>query len=157
MPRPLEDVFLFFSRAENLELLTPPWLKFKILSVAPQPVEKGTVIQYKLRLRGFPVRWTTEILEWNPPFGFVDFQKSGPYRLWHHTHRFIADGENTRIMDEVRYDLPFGLIGRLAHLLMVRRDLEKIFRFRAAKTRELFAGVIADQQSRPSVSQIADR
>ena len=157
VPRPFEEVFSFFSRAENLEELTPGWLHFKILNIKPQPVQKGTIINYKLRLKGLPVRWCTEILEWNPPHGFVDFQQSGPYKLWHHTHRFIEEGKCTRIVDEVLYDLPFGLIGRIAHWLMVRRDVEKIFTFRESKIRELFGSAISHQQGRFSDTQFADR
>ena len=146
VPRPLDDVFCFFSKAENLEALTPAWLKFKILSVVPEPIEKGTIIKYRLRLRGIPLHWTTEILEWNPPFGFVDLQKSGPYKLWHHTHRFMAERDRTRIVDEVLYALPFGLIGHVAHRLFVRRDVERIFDFRRKKIEELF-GPEADVKS----------
>jgi len=138
VPRKLEEVFEFFSRAENLETLTPDFLHFKIVSIHPQPVQKGTLINYKLRVRGMPLRWTSEIREWEPPARFVDFQTRGPYKLWHHTHRFIAEGDNTRIIDEVLYDLPFGVLGRLTHAVMVKSDVENIFRYREMKIRELF-------------------
>jgi ligand-binding SRPBCC domain-containing protein len=136
--RPLEEVFEFFARAENLETLTPEWLNFKIDTIKPEPVQKGTLINYKLRVRGLPLRWTSEIQEWNPPTSFVDLQTRGPYKLWHHTHRFIAEGNNTRIIDEVLYALPFGPLGRIAHALMVKSDVEKIFNYRELKIRELF-------------------
>lgn len=138
VPRKLEEVFEFFSRAENLEILTPDFLHFKIVSIDPQPVQKGTLISYKLRVRGIPLRWTSEIREWDPPRQFVDFQTHGPYKLWHHTHRFIAEGNNTRIIDEVLYDLPFGLLGKLAHAVMVKSDVENIFHYREMKIQELF-------------------
>lgn len=138
VPRPLEEVFDFFSRAENLQQLTPPWLHFRILSVAPQPVRRGTLIRYSLRWRVFPIRWTTEIIEWDPPHRFVDEQLNGPYKLWHHEHRFIAEGNATRIQDEVQYLLPFGLIGRVAHSLKVRRDVESIFEYRKKAVAERF-------------------
>lgn len=138
VPRKLEEVFDFFSRPGNLETLTPGFLRFKVVSVSPQPVQKGTLINYKLRVRGLPLRWTSEIREWDPPTRFVDFQTRGPYKLWHHTHRFIAEGNNTRIMDEVLYDLPFGLLGKIVHSFMVKSDVEKIFRYREMKVRELF-------------------
>jgi ligand-binding SRPBCC domain-containing protein len=138
VPRKLEEVFDFFSRAENLETLTPDFLHFKIVSVNPQPVQKGTLIQYKLRVRGLPLRWTSEIREWNPPTQFVDIQTRDPYKLWRHTHRFVAEGNNTRIVDEVLYDLPFGALGRIAHSVMVKSDVEKIFHYREMKIRELF-------------------
>src|SRR5262249_24160336 len=127
VPRRLEDVFEFFSRAENLELLTPGWLHFRILSVDPQPLRTGTRISYALRVRGVPVRWASEIVEWEPPRRFVDVQKRGPYKLWRHTHRFQDEGEHTRIIDEVLYALPLGLLGRIVHRLIVRSDVEKIF------------------------------
>ena len=138
VPRKLEEVFEFFSRAENLEILTPDFLHFKIVSIHPQPLQKGTLINYKLRVRGIPLGWTSEIREWDPPVRFVDFQTRGPYKLWHHTHRFIAEGDNTRIMDEVLYDLPFGVLGKVAHAVMVKSDVENIFRYREMKIRELF-------------------
>ena len=138
VPRKLEEVFDFFSRAENLETLTPGFLHFKIVSVSPLPVQKGTLINYKLRVRGLPLRWTSEIREWNPPTQFVDIQTRGPYKLWRHTHRFVAEGNNTRIMDEVLYDLPFGPLGRLAHSVLVKSDVEKIFRYREMKIQALF-------------------
>lgn len=130
VPRPLDEVFDFFSRAENLQALTPPWLHFQILSVDPQPIRKGTLIRYSLRWRIFPIRWTTEIVEWDPPHGFVDLQLKGPYQFWRHQHRFIAEGNGTRIVDEIHYRLPFGALGRLAHAVKVRRDVEGIFDYR---------------------------
>ncbi|MGB8010722.1 MAG: SRPBCC family protein [Terriglobales bacterium] len=138
-PRPLEEVFNFFSKAENLQQLTPPWLHFRILSVEPAPVRKGTLIRYALRWRIFPIRWTTEIIEWEPPYRFVDVQLKGPYQLWHHEHRFAAEGNGTRITDEVQYRLPFGVFGSIAHRLKVKRDVETIFAYRTAAVRRLFA------------------
>jgi ligand-binding SRPBCC domain-containing protein len=79
VPRPLDEVFEFFSRAENLQELTPAWMHFKILSIEPRPVQRGTLIQYSLRWRLIPIRWTTEIVEWEPPHRFVDIQLKGPY------------------------------------------------------------------------------
>jgi ligand-binding SRPBCC domain-containing protein len=138
VPRPLDEVFSFFSCAENLEAITPGWLRFRVLSVAPQPLRKGTLIRYKLRVRGVPLHWTSEIVEWRPPHKFVDEQRQGPYKLWRHTHLFFAEGENTRIKDEVLYSLPLGVIGRFIHRLAVRRDVERIFAFRHQKICALF-------------------
>jgi ligand-binding SRPBCC domain-containing protein len=129
--RPLEEVFEFFSRAQNLQELTPPWLHFKILEVNPEPVRQGSLIRYQLRWRVFPIRWTTEIVEWEPPYKFVDVQLSGPYKRWHHEHRFKAESNGTRILDEVHYELPFGVLGKIAHAVKVRRDVETIFEFRS--------------------------
>ena len=138
VPRPLNEVFDFFSRAENLQELTPPWLHFHILSVDPQPIRKGTLIRYSLRWRIFPIRWTTEIVEWDPPHGFVDLQLKGPYQLWRHQHRFVAEGNSTRILDEIEYRLPFGVFGKLAHTLKVRRDVEGIFDYRKRAVEKRF-------------------
>ena len=136
--RPRGEVFEFFSCAENLQQLTPPWLHFQILSVDPRPVRKGTLIRYSLRWRIFPIRWTTEIVEWDPPYGFVDLQLKGPYKLWRHQHRFVAEGNGTRILDEIEYRLPFGVFGRLAHAVKVRRDIEGIFGYRKGAVEERF-------------------
>ena len=138
VPRPLAEVFSFFSKAENLEQLTPPWLHFQILSVDPTPVQKGTLIRYALRWRIFPIRWTTEITEWEPPHRFVDLQLKGPYKLWHHEHRFIAEGNGTRITDEVQYLLPFGVLGTIAHALKVKNDVKTIFAYRTEAVNRLF-------------------
>jgi ligand-binding SRPBCC domain-containing protein len=138
VPRPLAEVFEFFSRAENLQQLTPPWLHFRILSVDPTPVQKGTLIRYSLRWRIFPIRWTTEIIAWNPPHRFVDVQRKGPYKLWHHEHHFAADGNGTRITDEVQYLLPFGVLGSIAHALKVKNDVETIFAYRTEAVNRRF-------------------
>lgn len=141
VPRRLEEVFAFFSRAANLEAITPDWLSFRVLSVVPEPIQKGTLIRYRLRLHGLPLHWTSEIEEWDPPHKFVDVQRRGPYKLWHHTHTFLAEGNNTRIRDEVFYELPLGPLGRIVHWLSVRRDVERIFSFRESKIRALFGSV----------------
>jgi ligand-binding SRPBCC domain-containing protein len=138
VPRPLDEVFDFFSQAENLHELTPPWLHFRILSVEPAPIRKGTLIQYSLRWRIFPIHWTTEIIEWDPPHRFVDLQLKGPYKLWHHEHRFRAEGNGTRISDEVQILLPFGIFGSIAYRLKVKKDVETIFAYRTEAVRRLF-------------------
>lgn len=138
VPRPLPAVFDFFSRAENLEQLTPPWMNFHIVTPQPIKMEPGTLIDYKLRVHGIPVKWRTRIEAWTPPHAFVDLQLWGPYRLWHHTHRFRELEGGTLIEDVVRYALPFGAFGRLAHWLQVSRDLESIFEYRAKKVSEFF-------------------
>ncbi len=138
VPRPLNEVFDFFSKAENLQKLTPEWLHFRILSVDPTPVRKGTLIKYSLRWRVFPIHWTTEIIEWDPPHRFVDVQLKGPYKLWHHEHRFAAEGTGTRISDEVQYALPFGVFGSIAHKLKVKNDVKTIFAYRTKAVRQRF-------------------
>ena len=101
MPQTIEAVFEFFSRAENLQALTPPWLEFRMVDAPKQ-------------------------------------MQAGPYALWHHEHRFIAERSGTTIEDEVTYALPFGVIGQAVQRMFVRRDLENIFNYRAQKMRELF-------------------
>ena len=137
LPKPISEVFDFFSNAGNLEKLTPPWLHFRILTPTPIEMRPGATIAYKLRVRGMPIRWLTEIEQWKPPFEFVDVQTKGPYKLWRHTHRFTAAGGGTRIADAVEYTLPLGPLGRLAHWLQVRRDLSKIFDYREKTVRAL--------------------
>lgn len=128
--RPIDEVFAFFADARNLEMLTPPLLRFEILTPGEIDMRVGTIIQYALRVHGLPINWTTAITVWNPPLEFVDVQLRGPYVLWHHRHTFKAVGDSTRMIDEVNYRLPFGLIGRAIHGLMVRRDLKAIFDYR---------------------------
>jgi ligand-binding SRPBCC domain-containing protein len=136
---PLAQVFDFFSKPENLETLTPPWLHFRIVTPQPIKMRQGATIVYQLRVRGIPVRWLTEIELWHPPYAFVDVQLKGPYRLWHHTHRFEECDDGTRIVDIVRYALPFGPLGRLVHRLQVARDLDRIFDYREHCVRALLS------------------
>ena len=128
---PPEDVFPFFEDAYNLEAITPPFLGFQVVTPRPIGMRAGALIEYRLRLHGVPVRWRTRIERFDPPHVFVDAQLSGPYRLWHHTHVFEPDGRGgTMMRDRVRYALPLGPLGGLAHMLFVRRDLRRIFDFR---------------------------
>ena len=129
-----ERAFGVFSDALNLEPLTPPWLHFRLLTPEPIEMRAGTLLDYRLRIRGFPIRWTTRIESWEPPLRFRDIQLRGPYSLWEHTHTFEPDGDDATVMgDTVRYELPLGPLGRLAHAAFVERDLERIFTFRQTK------------------------
>ena len=139
LPRPLHEVFAFFSRPQNLQTITPPWLDFRITQ-APPELCLGSRIQYRLRIHRIPANWTTEITAWNPPYSFVDTQISGPYTLWRHEHTFTTDGLVTTMQDTVRYALPFGSLGRVVHWAIVRHDLNQIFDYRAEKMRRLFGG-----------------
>jgi ligand-binding SRPBCC domain-containing protein len=130
LARPPQDVFPFFADALNLEAITPPWLRFQVVTPEPVTMAEGTLLEYRLRLHGVPVRWLTRIAVWDPPVRFADVQVRGPYRLWHHTHSFEPDGDGTLMRDRVRYALPLGLLGELAHVALVRRDLDRIFTFR---------------------------
>jgi len=138
VPHPLPVVFYLFSHAENLEQITPPWMRFRILTPLPIAMKPGATIAYSLRVRGIPLRWLTEIESWNPPHEFVDVQAKGPYKLWRHTHRFSERNGGTLIADTVEYALPFRLLGHLVHRLQVARDLGRIFDYRAQQVQTLF-------------------
>jgi ligand-binding SRPBCC domain-containing protein len=128
---PPERVFPFFADARNLEAITPPLLRFRVVTPGPVAMAKGTQLRYRLRLHGVPIGWDTVIAEWEPPRRFVDVQVRGPYAIWHHTHEFEPLGDGGTLMrDTVRYAIGFGPLGELADRLLVRRDLERIFDFR---------------------------
>jgi ligand-binding SRPBCC domain-containing protein len=129
---PLERAFEFYGEARNLEAITPPWLGFEVTTPGKIEMRTGALIDYRLKLHGIPVSWRTRIEAWEPPLRFVDAQLHGPYALWEHTHTFARDGEDgVMIADRVRYALPFGPLGELAHAAFVKRDLERIFDYRA--------------------------
>ena len=128
--KPLEVVFEFFSKPENLEMITPKSLSFNILTPTPIKMEKGSLIDYTIRLFGVPIHWRTLISDYEPPFRFVDQQIKGPYTFWHHTHTFKLVEGGVEIIDEVKYSLPLGWLGTLAHAIWVRKDLEEIFEYR---------------------------
>jgi len=135
LPRPRNEVFPFFAEARNLKTLTPPWLRFEVLTPAPIEMRPGALIDYRIRVHGIPLRWQTEIAEWDPPHRFVDVQLRGPYTLWHHTHTFEERHGGTLCLDGVRYR-PRG--GAMIHWLFVRRDVERIFRYRQRRLKEIF-------------------
>jgi ligand-binding SRPBCC domain-containing protein len=128
--RPAPEVFAFFSDASNLEALTPPFLHFHILTQMPIELRAGAQLDYQLSMFGVPVRWRTRITDWQPGKRFVDEQESGPFALWRHTHDFEALGTSTMMRDVVDYAEPLGAVGTVAHLLFVRRTLDRIFDFR---------------------------
>ncbi len=131
LPGSPDEVFPFFADARNLEAITPPLLRFVVVTPEPIAMRVGTLIQYRLRLHGVPVSWLTSIQAWEPPHRFVDVQVRGPYALWHHTHTFAPDGDGGTVMrDVVRYAIGFGPLGELADRLLVQRDLDAIFAFR---------------------------
>lgn len=140
LDRPIDRVFDFFSDAGNLEAITPPELRFVILTPLPIAMAVGARIDYRLSLYAVPFTWKTRITAWEPGRRFVDEQESGPFRVWIHEHRFEAlSPTSTRIRDEVRYRLPFAPLGEIAHPL-VRRKLERIFSYREERVRALLAG-----------------
>jgi len=125
-----DEVFSYFSDARNLEQITPPWLRFEVLTPEPLTMRKGAKIDYRLRIRGLPVRWQSEISVWQPPHSFVDEQRRGPYRLWHHKHTFVSVDGGTEIQDDVRYVGPGWFLEPLINRLFVRPDVERIFTYR---------------------------
>lgn len=135
---PIESLFPFFARPENLERITPASLCFSILSPSPVPMHTGALIDYRIYIRGIPQRWRTRIVEYDPPLGFVDEQVQGPFRLWIHRHTFVPAKSGTTILDEVRYAPPLGSIGRFVHAVYIERELRRIFAYRRSKIAELF-------------------
>lgn len=136
-PLPKSKVFSFFSKAENLEAITPSVLNFKIQSMSTAKIEQGTQIDYKLKIRGIPMKWKTLIESWQPENFFVDTQLQGPYKKWHHTHSFEELAGGTLMIDIVRYKLPVGLLGQVFGGSLVRGDVEEIFKFRRSTVGKL--------------------
>ena len=142
---PLKEAFAFFENPGNLAKITPPWLNFRIET--PQvEIRGGAVIDYTIRWMGLPMRWRTLITDYEPPFRFVDVQTRGPYAMWRHEHSFRETPGGTVVADEVRYRLPLGPLGRLANWLLVRRQLEGIFRFRQAAIAKLLGSAESEQE-----------
>jgi len=133
---PIDEVFAFFCRVENLAKLTPVTLGFKVLSKLPIEMRVGTLIDCQVRIRGIPVKWRTEISVWEPGKRFIDIQVKGPYRKWIHEHRFEPDGAGTRIWDAVEYAVPGGLLAPIVHNLFVRREIKSVFAYREKVLRE---------------------
>ncbi|HZP80413.1 MAG TPA: SRPBCC family protein [Chthonomonadaceae bacterium] len=140
VPASLETAFDFFVDPYNLPRITPPWLGFQIVRLEPPVIQAGTLIDYRLKWFGVPYFWQTLIEAWEPGVRFVDTQKRGPYILWHHTHTFATHDEGVLLSDRVRYRLPFGPLGALLHTLLVRRQLEAIFDYRAEQIAALLSG-----------------
>jgi ligand-binding SRPBCC domain-containing protein len=140
VPRSLDETFVFFSDAHNLDRLTPPWVGFRILTPRPIRMGAGSILDYSLRVHGIPIRWRTEITVWEPPHRFVDVQARGPYRWWEHTHRFEACAEGTRMIDDVEYVAPLWWI---SHPLMVNRDVARIFDYRTEALARVFGRTLA--------------
>jgi ligand-binding SRPBCC domain-containing protein len=134
--RPVEAVFAFFADARNLERITPPGIRFRILGEPPPALRAGIEIDYQLRLRAIPLRWRSRITAWQPPHRFVDEQARGPYRLWRHEHLFERDGDATLASDHVEYA---AIGGPLVQRLLIAPDLERIFAYRLRALSEIFA------------------
>lgn len=140
LPIDIDTAWRFFSSAGNLSKITPPAMRLKIVSgPGPEEIHKGMLIRYHLKpLFNIPVKWTTEISEVDKPYSFADRQLTGPYRLWVHTHRFYEKKNGILMKDEVRYALPFGWAGDLAHILLVKRKIRHIFDYRRQVLEQIF-------------------
>ncbi|MBP1772107.1 MAG: cyclase/dehydrase [Holophagaceae bacterium] len=149
LPAPRGEVFAFFADPANLEALTPPWLRFEVLTPRPLPRGEGARFDYRIRVRGLPLRWRTLIETFEPGTRFVDTQLAGPYALWHHTHAFedlpaspdLPQG-GTRMTDRVRYRVGWGFLGRIVTALWVRRDIARIFEYRKQALAARFPAVV---------------
>jgi len=135
----IEEVFDFFMSPKNLSKLTPRKLNFKILTPTPIKMKEGQLIDYRITLFGKRIHWRTMISDYCEPDMFVDQQIKGPYLLWHHKHEFIKiDNRSVEMIDEVHYIIPYSILGRLAHCLYVKRELENIFKYRNKIINNLF-------------------
>jgi ligand-binding SRPBCC domain-containing protein len=146
LPTPRDQVFRFFADPKNLQRITPDWLQFEILS-SEAKIVAGTLLDYRLRLHGIPLRWQSEIALWQPPHRFIDRQTKGPYRLWVHEHTFVDDHGGTLIRDHVEYAM---MGGSLIQRILVAPDLARIFDHRRHALRQLFERSSASAQSRQS-------
>jgi len=153
--KPINEVFEFFEKPENLAIITPPSLGFEIITPLPIEMRVGALIDYTIKLQGIRVRWTTMITEYDPPHKFLDVQLKGPYAFWHHTHRFKEVEGGTLMSDRVQYILPFGFLGRLVHALSIEGRLKHIFDYRAKVIEEQFARDIKDTPSKEELKKIA--
>ena len=139
IPAAVSSVWTFFATPKNLNALTPPSMHFQLLGDAA-PMYAGQMISYRIRVAPLVrLRWLTEIVHVEPGRYFVDEQRIGPYRLWHHEHHFTEKAGGTLMVDRVTYALPLGVIGDLTHAVWVRRQLRYIFDYRAVKVREHFS------------------
>ena len=140
IPRPRDEVFQFFCDAANLQRITPSWLDFCVLDMTTPAIEQGTRINYRLKIRGVPVRWQSEIVVWETPYRFVDHQVEGPYSVWRHEHRFAERDGGTECADIVQYQPPGGLLAPAINRMFVAGDVQKIFDFRREQLSRIFSG-----------------
>ncbi len=148
LPIDVDEAWRFFGNPANLSEITPPWLHFRILSQTPDRLRPGMIISYAIKVPpGLPVRWTTEITHVVEPALFVDEQRAGPYKLWHHQHLFTPVDGGVAMEDIVHYRLPWGPLGRMAHALWVKNQLKEIFDFRYRYLEEKFGTLAASPQS----------
>jgi len=139
---PIENVFNFFSKPDNLSLITPPRLKFNILTPRPLAMKEGQLIDYSLTIMYLlRFHWRTLIIQYQKPYTFIDQQIKGPYSLWHHTHTFEEKNGGTIITDNVIYAVPFGLLGRFINMIYIKYDLNSIFNYRHKILNKIFTEI----------------
>lgn len=142
LPISIDEAWYFFSRPENLARITPKNLGFEVTSTLPEQMYAGLIVTYRIKpLLGISLPWTTEITQLREPEFFVDEQRSGPYRLWHHQHLFESIDQGTRMRDDVHYQLIFGMLGHWLAGKVVRNRLEQIFSYRQRALAEIFGTV----------------
>ena len=148
--RPIKETFAFFENPANLGQITPPWLSFTIVSADKVEMRQGAQFNYVIRWLGFPMKWRSLISKYEPPFIFVDEQVIGPYKTWHHQHTFLETADGVIVGDHLEYSLPLGPLGAIAQAVMVKRQLESVFRFRQQALSRIFAGQ-TEQLVAPSI------
>lgn len=136
----IDQAWNFFSSPHNLATITPKEMKFIVTSQLQEgPIYEGMIIDYKISpLLGVKMGWTTKITQVDAGTSFTDFQQKGPYKLWNHFHEFIPNEQGVLIRDTVDYALPFGIFGKIAHALFVRKKLESIFKYRHQILEKMF-------------------
>jgi len=147
LPRPRQEVFQFFADPGNLALVQPPGAQLQWLSPPPAGLTAGAVLDFRIRVLGWPVRWRVMVREFDPPYRFVDVQLCGPFARWEHRHRFVAGspGEDrpgpigTWVKDRITYRLPLGPLGSLAHALGAGRQIKELFDYRERRLRDLLS------------------
>lgn len=139
VPTDIQTCWDFFSSPKNLQTITPDYMDFDVLTYVPDMMYEGLMIAYKIRpLLGIPVNWVTEIKYVHEKSFFVDEQRFGPYKMWHHEHHFKEVEGGVEMTDIVSYDLPLGILGKMVHPILVKPKLDDIFDYRFKKVNELF-------------------
>ncbi len=146
LPIGVDEAWEFFSNPNNLKVITPEWLNFKVTSSLPDKMYPGMIISYKVHpVLGIPITWVTEISHVKAPFYFVDEQRFGPYKFWHHQHHFKETDDGVEMTDIINYALPFDPFSRIINSLMVENRVKGIFEFREKKLETIFPPVVAIQ------------
>lgn len=154
LPRPIDEVFEFFSDATNLQRITPDWFDLRILTPLPIEMREGALIDYKLKIQGVPVRWRTRIAAWEPPHRFIDEQLKGPYTLWVHEHRFEPIPGGTRMYDEVTYLAAAGPLSSWITRAFAKPRVESLFDSRSVTMREIFGEYHAPNGHHPAAAGV---